>query len=200
MTYTDICNLALGALGHDRTVDDYDGKDSGGSYLDRSSEAVRCRLFLPVALEQTLGRHDWNWCAREVPVSLEGGLPGGWCRLERPSGALNVVGVFLRGNPETKVETKAADGCLWARPAHGRPAFLRYVPSAVSPDEMPWWFRDALVHALAAKLAGPMFGDDAKTANFVQLSDRSLSAAVCRDDSESARAGRARNPYLEARI
>ncbi len=205
MDYTQICNLALGALGHDRAVEDYDGTAPGDAgappaYADASTEAVRCRLFLPAALEETLGAHDWNWAAREVPVSLSHPAVGGWCRLERPADALRVVGVFLRGPREEKVDAKMADGFLWARPAPGRAAFLRYVSCDVRPEGMPWWFRDALVHALAAKLAGPMFGDDAKAANMAQLAARRLSAAVLADDAETAYPGARGNPLAEARL
>jgi len=198
MTYTQICNLALGSLGHDRVVDDYDGK-TGGVYNDLSTEAVRCRLFLPVAIEETLGAHDWNWAAREIPVSLSSPSDGAWCRLDRPTDALRVVGVFLRGAKLEKIETRMADGFIWARAVRDRKAFLRYVPNDISEDEWPWWFRDALVHALAAKLAGPMFGDDAKTQGLVALAQRRLSSAILSDDGETSRTGSYVNPLLAAR-
>ena len=37
MTETDVCNMALGMLGHDRVI-------SSDVRTDKSTEAVRCRL------------------------------------------------------------------------------------------------------------------------------------------------------------
>ena len=198
MDYTQICNLALGSLGHDRVVDDYDGK-TDGVFNDQSTEAVRCRLFLPVALEQTLGAHDWNWAAAEDPVSLGHPADGAWCVVETPADAARIVGVFLRGPSVEKVETRMANGVLMVRAVPGRRAFIRYVPRDVAPEDTPWWFRDALVHRLAELLAGPMFGDDAKSANAAQTATRSLSQAFLMDDSVSARPGRCENPLIAAR-
>jgi len=137
MTFTQICNLALGSLGHDRVVDDYDGK-TNGVFNDQSTEAVRCRLFLPVAIEETLGAHDWNWAAVECPVSLDHPSDGSWVRVERPTDALRVVGVFLKGPNVEKIETRMVDGFMWARSVRGRPAFVRYIPSDVDVNEFPW--------------------------------------------------------------
>ncbi len=186
MTEIDVCNLALGMLGHDRTITALD---------DGSAEAARCSLFLPRARLAVLGAHPWGFLALETP-QLEGGpAPDGrrYC-YERPFEALRVVGLSDRAGLPVRFDY--VNGLLLADAPE---ACVTYTLDNDNPDDWPPKVQDAVAADLAAKLAGPMGGD----ASQVQLARQS--AAVClldaraADDNETAFRGVPGNRYAEAR-
>lgn len=153
MTETDLCNLALGLLGHDRTI-----KTDVRS--DASTEAVRCRLHLDQCRRRTLALYPWRFC--RARLMLEGGARRrfdageyrGWLYMLPPD-CLEVVGV-------TGIDPEAAP--RWHKVAEGelcceRPLReLIYLRDAREPDSWPPLALDVWVAELAASLAGAMLG------------------------------------------
>ena len=76
---------------------------------------------------------------------------------------------------------------------------LRYVSRDATPDVFPHKFAEAVVARLAFLLAGPMFGNDAKTDNFYQLSCSRTAEAVQAESEETAFRGKWENPLTKAR-
>lgn len=65
----EICNLALGHLGHSIFISNVES--------DNSPEAAACRLFYDYALECTLKGADWPFAGRTVTLALVSGADAG---------------------------------------------------------------------------------------------------------------------------
>lgn len=198
MDRTEICNRALAVLGHDRTVADLDGVDGEtGEFVDKSTEAYRCRLFFGDALLHCLSAHDWDFAAVEVRVAPACAGPDGFARVPLPGDCLRVCGV--RDADGRPAECRRAGDVLRVRLRGRGAAVLRYVSSDVDVAELPFRFRDALVHRLAAMLCGPMYGSDSKTQSYETLARAKASEAIAAEADETAYMGEPENPFLAAR-
>lgn len=195
MTKIEICNRALAVLGHDRMIEDFDGM-TDGQYNDQSTEALRCRQFFNAALEDCLSEHNWDFAAVERTMGASACDGRGWVRIPLIHDAVRICTVVNEcGKP---LETRRTRDCMYVR-SDGRQIVIRYVSRDVEISELPHKFTEALVYKLAALLAGPMFGDDRKTQNFMTLAAQKLSDAVTKETDETAFRGEWRNPFIAAR-
>lgn len=188
MTKTEICNRALGALGHDRTIDDY--------ATDESTEALRCRQFLDTAIKDCLSSHDWDFAAVEKPLGATAANPDGWVRLPYPEDAFRIIVVSTpNGNP---LRTRRDRDWLYVK-SFGEAMHIRYISSDVEVETFPHKFAEAVVDRLAALLAGPMFGDDKKAQFFINNAAQSLEIAKREEANTTAYHGETENPFIAAR-
>lgn len=188
MTKTELCNRALAVLGHDRTIDDFD--------TDQSTEAERCRKFYPSAKMDCLAEHNWDFAAVERDYGAMASDPFGWVRLPLPAGAVRICAVTDdEGRP---LETRRNRFTMHVR-NYGAIVRIRYISDDVDESEFTHKFAEAVVYQLAALLAGPMFGSDQKTQNFMSLAHQKLSDAVTKDTDETAYRGEWNNPFIKAR-
>lgn len=195
MTKTQICNRALAALGHDRTIEDFDGM-TDGEYNDVSTEAVRCREFFDSALGDCLCEHNWDFAAVERNMGAAASDEHGWARFPLIPDAVRICAVTDdEGRP---LETRRTRDFLLVR-NRALPVRVRYVSSDVEMSELPHKFIEALVYRLASLLAGPMLGDDRKAQNIMNLAMQKLSDAVTKETDETAFRGEWRNPFIAAR-
>lgn len=188
MTKTEICNRALAALGHDRMIEDFD--------TDQSTEAERCRQFYASAKMNCLAEHNWDFAAVERDFGTVAGDAFGWARFPLPAGAIRICSVTDdAGRP---LETRRNQFSLNVR-NNGSPVRVRYVAEDVDERDFSHKFAEAVIYQLAALLAGPMFGNDAKTQNFMSLAHQKLSDAVTKETDETAYRGEWNNPFIKAR-
>ena len=188
MTKTEICNRALGVLGHDRTIDDFE--------TDQSTEAQRCRAFYNSAVLNCLAEHDWDFAAVERELGVVAPDQFGWARFPVPADALRISSVCdPQGRP---LKTRRQLNFILVETLGG-PARMRYITSDITEIDFPHKFTEAVIHQLAALISGPMFGDSAKTNSFMSLAAQKLSDAVTKETDETAYRGEWRNPFINAR-
>lgn len=196
MTKTEICNAALGVLGHDRVVTDLYGM-TDGAYNDQSTEAERCRLFFSAALENTLGAHDWDFAAVEKPLTLTAVDDNGYARVPIIPDCLRIVRVTDAESHALKV--RRTRDFLFVKVGSTHEAVIRYVSSDIDFSCIPPKFREALTYQLAALICGPMYGSDSKTEGYTNLAKLKLADAINAETDETSSPGEWENPFLAAR-
>lgn len=190
MTKTDICNLALASLGHDRTISDYD--------TDTSTEAVRCRLFLPRAIATVFSQHNWDFAARETSLTLSWANSQGYASIVRPADCARLVAV--EDEDENPLKIKQANGRLMIKTdSYSTQATIRYVSTDTDLDDWPTKFIDAVAAYLAYLLSGPMYGDPSKTNAYYQLAQTKVADAITVEADETAYKGETVNPFISVR-
>lgn len=186
MTETDVCNLALGSIGHDRTI---------ASLTEGTAESVRCALFLPRARLAVLGAHDWGFLTREDPAVL-GKLAqdGRRYMYARPFESLRICGMTdTQGEP---VKFVYVNGMLLSECAE---VVISYTLDNDDPEAWPEKVLDAVAWALAMRLAGPMTGKLEKIQMARQMAITSLLDAKAADCNETRDRGEPGNRYVDAR-
>lgn len=191
MNKVDLCNRALGVLGHDRTIQ---------SFEENSSEARRCRLFFDPAFQKVLCGHDWDFCAREmvytVPVQ-----PDGTAVFQRPSDCAKITGVFA-GTSDEPLHIKVANGMIIVLD-YSEQVRIRYVSDSLfgtNGFRIPPSFEEAVVYELAYQLSGPMLADMQKTQTLFNIATIKLSDAITKDSDETAYHGEYESGLIKSRI
>lgn len=186
MTETDICNAALGAFGHDKTITSLD---------DGTTEAARCSLFLAPSRKAVLGSHDWNSFKIEPPAVAGTPSPDGRSYIfPYPSSAARICGVFdAKGLP---VRFRIANGAILADEPE---ASVHWIQDVEDPALWPPAICDAVTYELAYRLSGPMTGKAATVSSMRQLAAQYLSIAKGLDANETRYCGDKGNRYADAR-
>lgn len=188
MTKTEICNRALGVLGHDRMISDFES--------DKSTEAERCRQFYMSAKMNCLSEHNWDFAAIEREFGAVSPDANGFARYPLPPGAIRIYSVT--DDASRPLETRRTRDFLMVK-SFGSPVKIRYIADDVDESEFTHKFTEAVVYQLAALLSGPMLGNDQKTHNFMNLAAQKLSDAVTKETDETAYRGEWNNPFIKAR-
>jgi hypothetical protein len=121
MSYTDvdICNIALGRVGVDRTI---------ASMSELSKEARNCQRFYALARDEVLEKVPWPFAVRVkalAPMPATNMLPGWSYQYAMPQDAAAVQEVVPAGEVTTAA-SYYADCCgPWNAPRAGRYAFRR---------------------------------------------------------------------------
>ena len=182
MTEIDICNRALAAIGHDRTITVLN---------ENSAEAVRCSTFYPVARDKVLGDFAWEWATKTCTLTADN-------QTEIPSEAVRIIDARDdSGNPVTLTRqnnTITAD----------KPCTLRYVANDIEPNIWPTHVVDAVVSQLASLLLAPMLGNPTSEQSkayeqFFELARQDLTRAKEIDIAEHAFMGAPKDPTAVAR-
>lgn len=186
MTETDLCNLALGFLGHDRVIEDL---------ADGSSEAARCALFLPGARRAVMAAHDWGFLMLQTPLAKGAAAPDGLHYVYmRPFEALRVCGLYnADGDP---VSFAYVNGVLLSAAPE---AAVAYTLDNDMPDDWPPKVQDAVAWELAARLAGPLTGKTSAVQMARQAAGAYLRDARAADSNETRDRGEPGNRYADAR-
>lgn len=164
MTTLELCNNALAEIGHDRFITALDAA---------TKEAQRCALFLPRARADVLGSHPWSFLTQTLPpalVTLPAALrkPAYPHAYARPAGALHLTGTDPDGLP---VATLADAQTLHAaEPLNAIDATF----DEPNPDQWPPYVQEAVIAALALRLANPITG----SGKIVQQAAQSYSAKL----------------------
>lgn len=157
MTETELCNMALGLLGHDRVIEtDFRS--------DTSTEAARCRLHFDAARKRLLSGNDWQFAEEPVTLAFPRRHTGGYDPATLPGDCLNIVRAH---DPRDKDHRTP-----WAGTGRGSvrclcdAATIVYIRDVQDLAQWPQRPLDALAAELAASLAFAMTGsaDKAKAA------------------------------------
>ena len=186
MNNVDICNRALGVIGHDRTIE---------SMSETTTEGLLCAKFYPAARDNVLAAYDWEFAAVETEVNLNDDTTS-WAI---PAGCVKVVAVT---DPDGRVLRTVRRGTnLLITRTGAATATVRYTSNAITSFEasLPHLVAEAIVYELAALLFGPMVGNvqdaqgTALYTSYMQLASGKLQAAISAEDAEHAFMGGARN-------
>lgn len=120
-TDVDICNIALGRIGVDRTI---------ASLSEASKEARNCRRFYPLCRDEVLERMPWSFAARTAALAqlTDADLLPGWgYQYAMPTDAVRILEVIPAGS--VGEASAHYGGCCepWAVPRRSRHPFRRAV-------------------------------------------------------------------------
>lgn len=164
----DICNIALGYLGDTATVASLNPPEG-------SAQAEHCARYYPIARDELLEMHTWNFAMRRETLALLATQPIGWqFAYAMPADAVRIISVHAPGEGEagsgpcSTVQhpfTCESDG-LGGRIIYCNvdDAAARYTMRVVDTTRFSPLFVSALTWHLAAKLAGPLIKGDSGAA------------------------------------
>jgi len=174
MTETDVCNMALGMLGHDRVI-------SGDFRTATSTEALRCRLFFDASRRAVLSSdgHHWRFAEDTIKLDLEapqnpdeyGDLP---YLYQLPEDCLNIIRVHRREDDKWPVDFVPSGRYVRCSEERATVIYVRDMKEIADWPQLPL---DALCAELAARLAGPMTGNVDKAKAAKQDAKNALRAA-----------------------
>lgn len=176
-TETEICNLALSEIGA-KLVTNYEE--------DSTEEARACRLHFAQTRDSLLRRHQWNFAQVRADLSQITGTPvSDWdSAWQLPADCVRVISLPSSTPYAPHQEFSVEGRTVLVRDLEA--VSLLYVSNAVPVTSWDPLFIDALVLALAAKLAKCLAHDvamaQAAAASFAQLA---LPAAFTADARES---------------
>lgn len=195
MTAIDICNMALSDIGHDRHITSF---ETAG---DRSKEAQRCALAWPRARRDVASCFAWSFLTVDMPaVELPAAqaaqllIPGHNHAYAAPADAMRIVA--LVSSDGTKVAYVMRGGIIHAQDPATR---ILYTVDSEQPDDWPQPFVDAVVAAVAARIARPLTGDEKVISRTALEYANALRAAKMHDSSAFSSAPGTKNPYKDAR-
>jgi hypothetical protein len=154
-TAVDICNLALSQLGDPATLSSLEPPEG-------SPQADHCARFYPIALKEMLFEHAWSFATRRsvlarLPTEIEGDEQAHAFPL--PADCLRVIDVEAQSlAPRQKlrrfsIESMDSQTCIIMQ---SEQCVIKYVSGNLNPAAFSPLFVKALVHRLAAYLAGPV--------------------------------------------
>lgn len=199
---TDICNLALAALGDEATVVSIDPPEG-------SAQADHCAQWYPVARDALLEMHDWKFASRRiVGTPMAAVSTSTWqYAYAKPSGALRIRAVLPPGAPDDAEDPPAFDvetleDGTEVIVTDQAEAVIRYTVRTVDVGRFPPLFVQALVRLLASYLAGPVLKGDtgrAESRAQLQMAMSWLGQASASDANQRHRTGQFTPAHLAAR-
>jgi len=186
MSQVDICNSALAAIGHDRTI---------SSMSETSAEAALCTRFYPAAKNNVLSSYNWDFASVEASVTLTA-TETTW---QVPAAMMKLVSV--RDSSGNALQARRTEtGLVIVRPDAGvTTATVRYVSNAALEANFPHLVAEAIVYELASLLFGPLVGNvqdsqgTALFASYQKLAGTKLQAAIVAAESERTYLGGSRS-------
>lgn len=182
-----ICNLALGRIGA-RGI---------ASLEERTPEAIYCKQFYDLALDQTLRDHRWNFAQKRV-VLAGIDVPEGWTdsweyAYAVPSDCLHAHTIVGADGSDKDTSTGApwefvlalANDSTRVILTNVQNARLGYTVRVADASLFDPWFVRALEHRLAADLVGPVLKNNpGKIQETEQLYARAIAQARLHDARE----------------
>lgn len=155
MNNTDICNMALGAIGQGRIA----------SQDEESEQARNCRLYYDLVRQNLLSSYVWDFAERQVKLALLDVETAGWdYTYAFPAAALIVRGVFDKAGAWKKDDRKEEFTVISVNEtqkgvcANIKEAYCEYTADVENAAIFPPVFCQALAYSLAAALAYPLCG------------------------------------------
>jgi len=177
-----ICNLALGYIGHANTIQ---------SLSENSTAAIRCNLVYEQSRDSLIRSFDWNFARTSVTLALSGTAPGHWSySYAMPSEALAIRYIFDAAyDPQTNrsypYELGTNDGetkLIWTDTETAQAVYTRVIrDEAILPELVV----DALALKIASEIAMPMTKDLQLTERLNQWYQLKLSAAQLANNQEA---------------
>jgi hypothetical protein len=205
-TETDICNLALAALGDEATVVSIDPPEG-------SAQADHCAQWYPIARSVLLEAHDWKFARRRVQGAPLTTTVGPWAyAYAMPAGAVRVRAVLPPGATadynqglteiERPFDIETLEDGTEVIVTDQPEAVIRFTSAAVDVGKFPPLAVQALVHLLASYLAGPVLKNEAGRAEAraqLQLHTAWLGKAQASDMNQQRRTEQHTPQQLAAR-
>jgi hypothetical protein len=159
----DISNLALAHLGDEASVASIDPPEGG-------AQAEHCARWYPIARDEMLELHDWNFATTRAALPLlAAGVPQWAYAYARPAGAVRILSVIDKDAPDDLQAPAGLSGyapqpfILEAMPdgtlailTNQANAAARYTLPVTDTTRFSPLFVGALSYLLASKLAGPV--------------------------------------------
>lgn len=150
-----ICNVALGHLGINRLITDFDA--------DESKQAQACRTHYDLALEVTLKAHRWPFAQRIVALATISGFESDvWTYAYRaPSDYLKAHTINrTEANPIGERFEPGGDDSGGIIYTSAEDAILDYTARLAQPGIYPADFVEALAYQLAIRVAQPLSAEE----------------------------------------
>lgn len=193
-TEISICNLALMAL----------GKKPISSFDTSNASAEACAIAFPVAREEVLSAHPWNFATRTVELAQISGAdyPNYDFAYSYPSDCLRALMLVNDASDDELVYkvALATDGETRVILCDYDPATLEYVALVTTAGAYSPGFCQALAYNVAAKIAQTLTGSEQLMGNMLQLYERALGRAAALDCMEGRQGPATSNPYVDARL
>lgn len=173
-TETDICNLALAALGDEATVVSIDPPEG-------SAQADHCAQWYPIARDTVLEAHDWKFASRRIAGAALTPPTTTWSyAYAKPAGALRIRAVLPTGAAgdynegltvnEQPFDIETLEDGTEVILTDCENAVIRFTAAAVDPGKFPPLLAQAIVRLLASYLAGPVLsGETGRAESRAQL-------------------------------
>lgn len=144
-SWTDLCNHALGRLGHQLI---------SNIVTDQTPHAAYCRLYLGAVIEEILGQFDWNGASRRIQLaeSAESPVFGFAHAYQLPADFLRLV------SAETDAEPYKVEGDRLLTDAEE--VYLVYVFRPSEPNQLPHYLKKAIISGLAYRLTTPLSSNE----------------------------------------
>lgn len=173
-TEIDICNIALGRVGVDRTII---------SFEEQSKEARNCKRFYELARDEVMEKVPWPFATRTValaPLPVGDLLPGWGFQYALPADMASLLEVVPAGEAAASVgyyqdccgpwnpprsgmysfrRAMSADGTVGAVLSNVRDAYAVYVSKATNTSLFSTLCVSAIADRLAMELAMPLTSD-----------------------------------------
>lgn len=174
MNSTDICNMALGAIGQGRIVS-----------REEDSEAARqCALYYDIVRQNLLSNYVWEFAQRQAKLALLDVITYGWIYTYAcPARSLVVRNVFSEPMAWKKDDRKAEFTVVAVNETQKgvctnvKDAYCEYTADMENTDIFPPAFQQALVYSLAASLAYPLCGSVQLQQQYYQLAQAAIMQA-----------------------
>lgn len=177
---------------------------------DGSRDAEECAKFLPGIVSEMIGYHDWDFVRRRVALAeVTNDRPGEWSKayalpgqmgspikLVRPQSAtgqfafatgegLTLIDVIVTPVlfwpttqlPHAAIDYEIANGVLYTDLAE---ATLEYSLDTLDPSSWPALFQQAVITALAARIARPLLGSGVSPG---EMRERKMYARMALDEA-----------------
>jgi hypothetical protein len=164
VTTLELYNMALGSIGHDRTI---------AALPSLETEAVRCNTFFAGARRTMFALYDWKWLSVDVEVTAPDPAVNGRFIHSAITGLLRVLDV--RSATGIPLVYEVVQGRLHTDAAV---VTVRYIADNTDPDTWPALIVDAVVAELAARICIPMTGNMERSAELHRIAGNYLASAA----------------------
>lgn len=191
-----LCNMALGHVGSEAEIEDFEDDDS--------EEARRCRAYFDQARRDALRAHPWGF-ANAVEYLADAGVtpvdPRWSFAYQYPSDCVKLLRLINPANPDAKVAYALGDSLqagkvIYTNQPEAIAEYTRDVAELAKYDDS---FVMALSYALGALIAVPLVGSRGKMRDCMAMLQRSLPGAQAADANEQQQDIEAEASYITAR-
>jgi hypothetical protein len=169
----EICNLALGHIGHKRILD----------LNENTSTARACKDAFSILRDASLRDGNWKFATLSVPLApIDESVPGWSYIYKQPSDCLKLLKVFNEGTisfpiPQDFEPTLSPTTQVQAIVTNVELAWAKYVKRVLDPNLFDAKFIEYFSYRLGAALCVPLTGDSVKAQSLMQISRTVLAEA-----------------------
>lgn len=188
---TDIANIALSRIGHNRFLTSFDD--------DATAEGDLARLHYPIIRDSLLRSHPWNFAVKRAELASDATAPDFEYdyRFSLPIDCLKVIRTKLEA--ENIEDDYRIEGRYLL--SNDDTVMVEYIAKITDPNQFDAMFVDCLAWGIAAECALPLVNDARMAQNAAQMFERRLVDARSADGQEGTpRHPISAYPWLTARL